>query len=103
MKAIRLEGYQAVVVNIPKADTRGELKALQNIIGGYIETFRVAEDAVLLVDEDGYVKCLPPNPAATLVAGKVILGTALLVGLAVNDDGEMCFTDFPERYYKKNT
>lgn len=102
MKAIILEGYQAVVVNIPKADTRDELKALQNIIGGYIETFRVAEDAVLLVDEDGYVKCLPPNPAATLVAGKVILGTALLVGLAVNDDGEMYFTDFPERYYKKN-
>lgn len=102
MKALKLEGRSAVLVEIPKADISDELKALQAIIGGYIETVRFAADAVMLVDEDGYVKCLPPNPAATLVAGKVILGTALLVGLAVNHEGDVYFTDFPERYYKES-
>lgn len=102
MKALKLEGRSAVLVEIPKADISDELKALQAIIGGYIETVRFAADAVMLVDEDGYVKCLPPNPAATLVAGQVILGTALLVGLAVNHEGEVYFTDFPERYYKES-
>ena len=98
MKAIKFEGRKNSLVNIPAMDIRDETKALQNIIGGYLEAVRISEDAVMLVDEDGYVKCLPPNPAATLVAGKVILGTALLVGLAVNDDGELYFTDVPKRF-----
>jgi hypothetical protein len=91
-----------VLVEIPKVDIRDELKALRAIIGGYIETVHIAADAVLLVDEDGYVKCLPPNPAATVFARQMILGTALLCGLAVNADGEMYFSDRPERYYKES-
>ena len=98
MRALLFQGKEIAVVNIQKGDIRDETKALQAIIGGYIETVRIAEDAVMLVDEDGYCKCLMPNPAASAFAGQVILGTALVVGLAENADGELYFTDFPKRY-----
>ena len=102
MKALKIEGRRVELVEIPETNVRDELKALQTIIGGYIETVRIAVDAVMLVDEDGYVKCLPPNPAAAVLAGQMILGTALVCGLAVNEDGEMYFSDCPECYYKEN-
>ncbi len=98
MKAIKFEGRKNSLVNIPAMDIRDETKALQNIIGGYLEAVRISEDAVMLVDEDGYVKCLPPNPAASAFAGQMILGTALVVGLAENADGELYFTDVPARF-----
>lgn len=76
MKALKFAGRKIEIVSIPPMDIRDETKALQNIIGGYIETVRLADDAVMLVDEDGYCKCLPPNLAASAFAGQVILGTA---------------------------
>lgn len=98
MKALLFQGKEIAVVSIKNCDIRDETKALQSIIGGYLEAVRIAEDAVMLVDEDGYCKCLPPNPAASMFAGQVILGTALVVGLAENADGELYFTDFPKRF-----
>lgn len=98
MIALRFQGRKIDTVNIQQTDIRDETKALQAIIGGYIETVRLADDAAMLVDEDGYVKCLPPNPAASSFAGRLIVGTALVVGLAENADGELYFTDCPHRY-----
>ena len=98
MKALLFQDKEIAVVNIQKGDIRDETKALQAIIGVYIECVRTADDAVMLVDEDGYCKCLMPNLAASAFAGQVILGTALVVGLAENADGELHFTDLPKRY-----
>lgn len=99
MKAIQFGFSHAALVDIPASDTRDELTALQNIIGGYIETIRIKDDAVLLVDEDGLMKGLMPNPTATNYVGRIILGTALLVGLTKNENGEMVFSDVPEHFY----
>lgn len=98
MKTLKFEGRCIERVEIPQMDIREELKALQHIIGGYIEVVRIADDAVMLVDEDGYCKCLPPNPAASAFTGQMIVGTALVVGVVANEDGEQFFTDAPERY-----
>lgn len=98
MTALRFQGRKIDTVNIQQTDIRDETKALQAIIGGYIETVRLTEDAVMLVDEDGLAKCLPPNPAASAFSGQLIVGTALVVGLAENAAGELYFTDCPHRY-----
>lgn len=98
MKALRFQGRKIDTVSIPPMDICDETKALQNIIGGYLEIVRIADDAVMLVDEDGYCKCLPPNPIASAFAGQIILGTALVVGLAQNADTELFFTDVPKRF-----
>lgn len=98
MTALRFQGRKIDTVSIPQTDVRNETKALQAIIGGYIECIRITDDAVMLVDEDGLAKCLPPNPAASAFAGQLIIGTALVVGLAENADGELYFTDCPHRY-----
>ena len=98
MKAIRFEGRKIDAVNLGTMDIRDQTKALQRLIGGYIEVVRIADDAAMLVDEDGYCKCLPPNPAASLFAGRLILGTALVVGIAENEDEELYFTDCPKRF-----
>ena len=58
------------------------LEALQNLVGGYIETLTVFEDAVLIFNEEGRLKGLPVNCR--------IFGIEL-VGI----DGED-FTDVPE-------
>lgn len=98
MKALKFEGSSIKPIEIAQMDVYDETKALQTIIGGYLEAVRLSEDAVMLVDEEGYCKCLPPNPAASLLSGRRILGTALVVGLAENADGELYFTDCPSRY-----
>ena len=98
MIALKFEGTKISAINIGNMDIRDQTKALQHIIGGYLEAVRIADDAVMLVDEDGYCKWLPPNPAATAFAGQMILGTALDVGLAENAEGELYFTDVPARF-----
>lgn len=51
----------------------------REIIGGYLEPVRLpAGGDILLVDEDGFAKQLPPNGAATKLAGRPIVGPALM-------------------------
>ena len=102
MKVLKFEGRKITLVEIPKMNIHDELKASQNMIGGYIETICISKDAVMLVDEDGYCKCLPPNPSASAFAGQMIVGTALVVGTAANADGDLYFTDVPKRFTKEN-
>ncbi len=65
-----------------------ELKALQKVIGGWLESFTFAADACILCDEEGRLKDLPFN---VKLFGNPFFGNILLVG--VNDD-EFC--DFPD-------
>lgn len=60
------------------------LKALQNAVGGYIETVIFAEDCTLVVNEEGKLQGLPMN---FRIFGDVIAGTALFVGV---DGVEFC-------------
>lgn len=61
------------------------LEALQQAVGGYVETVTFCSDAVLLCDEEGKIKNRPMN---VKLFGEEFVGTILIVG--VNGDE---FTD----------
>lgn len=89
------------IEEITGSNAHEELKAMQNAIGGYIETVRFGRDVALLVDEMGTLKALRQNPLASLIAQRIILGTALLVGVEPDPDGDGDrFCDCPERYLR---
>ena len=84
MKAIIKRPFEPVgrIIEIPNT-----LKALQTQVGGYIETFTVASDLVIICDEEGKLKGKPYN---CTILGDDLVGTILAVGV----DGEE-FADVP--------
>lgn len=87
MKAIKLEGRI-----ISEIEIENTLEAFQDAVEGYIETLQIVPDkAVMLVNEEGLNMGLLPNPCASALAGTLIVGNALVVGV----DGEE-FTDIPD-------
>ena len=83
MKAIyKAPGCMPEAVDIPN-----RLKDLQSAVGGYIEAVTIAEDAVLLCNEEGRLLRLPHN---VRFLGEDFVGPILIVG-ADNKSGE--FTD----------
>ena len=54
------------------------LEALQQAVGGYIETFTVATDLVIICNEEGRLINLPYN--CTIAGGVDFVGTILFVG-----------------------
>ena len=81
-------------VTIAANTVEDELHALQTLVGGYIECVRLTDEAAMLVDEEGLLKNLPRNDLASLIAQRPIVGTALIVGIAHTEDGDV-FTDCP--------
>lgn len=87
MKALRLEARSIIEVDIENT-----LEALQNAVDGYIETLTlVPGKAVMIVNEEGLLRGMTPNPIASAVANTQIVGPAVVVGV----NGEE-FTDVPE-------
>ena len=87
MKAIKFESR-----NITEIDIENKLEAFQAAVDGYIETLQLIPDkVVMIVNEEGLLRGLAPNPFASAVAGTMIVGNALVVGV----DGEE-FTDIPK-------
>lgn len=64
------------------------LKALQDCVGGYIETVPLTRDVVIICNEEGRLLGLPPNP----VMGGDFIGPVLLVGVKGDE-----FTDLTDR------
>lgn len=84
MKAMKCAGFRIEGIEILNV-----LDELQRAVGGYIETLTlIPGKAVMIVNEEGRILGLPVNPAASSLAGTLIVGTALIVGV----DGEE-FTD----------
>lgn len=98
MKTLKIENRKVTLIDIANSTPDEELHAMQAAIGGYIETVRISEDAALIVDEEGLLKVLNQNALASLVSRQQIVGTALLVGVETDADGEQVFCDCPERY-----
>ena len=75
-------------------DIDNTLAALQNAVGGYIETTTVASDCCIICDEDGKLVGLPFN---CRLCGRVFVGPILIVGV----DGDE-FTDLqrPEAFVR---
>ena len=89
MRALKLEMNSISIV-----DVDNELIALQEAVGGHIETVGLKDGGVMIVDEEGMLKQYPHNDLASYISEKHIYGTALIVGV----DGEE-FDDVPEQYY----
>jgi hypothetical protein len=54
------------------------LKQKQELVGGYIELIYLADNKVMIVNEEGLIHGLPFNTKATKIAKKYIVGNALL-------------------------
>ena len=63
------------------------LKALQEIVGGYIETVTMTSDAVIICNEEGRLMGLPDNCS---ICGVNFVGTIIAAGVKRDR-----FTDFP--------
>lgn len=57
-------------------DLENSLGALQNAVSGYIETVRLSNDAVMIVNEEGRLRGLPVNRAF----GRSFFGVIVVVG-----------------------
>lgn len=87
MKAIIIKGR-----TVSEVDIENTLEALQHAVDGYIETVTlIPGKAVMIVNEEGLLRGMAPNPIASTVANTQIVGPAVVVGV----DGED-FTDIPE-------
>ena len=63
------------------------LEALQKAVGGYIETVTIAEDLVILCDEEGRLKDKPYN---CTICGVDFVGDIVMAGVAGEE-----FADLP--------
>ena len=78
------EAYMTVIKN--------ELETLQKIVGGYIETVTLADDFVVICNEDGRIKKLPQN---CNVCGVDFVGTIIFAGVCEDE-----FANLPITYSK---
>ena len=60
-------------------DKRPSLQEAQAIVGGYVEIVIDNGDMQLLVNEEGLLKDLPLNQEASLMAGRPLVGPALVL------------------------
>lgn len=89
MRAMKIELNSISIV-----DVENDLHALQEAVGGHIETVGLKDGGVMIVDEEGMLKQYPHNDLASYISGRHIYGTALIVGA---DDED--FDDVPDQYY----
>lgn len=68
----------------PGNDADWPIEKLQKFVGGYIEVIRIGEqNRALVVNEEGYIHCLPRNIAATkLIRVPVMMGNGSVCGNA---------------------
>ena len=67
-----------------------ELKVMQQLVGGYIETLRISDNGILVMNEEGKLLGLEPNFYLGAI-GDTIVGPVLVVG----ENGDE-FADLPE-------
>jgi len=60
-------------------DREPTLEESQQFVGGLVELVYLDGGDQLLVNEEGLIKDLPPNPSASAIAGKHIVGNALVL------------------------
>ena len=99
MKAIKIEPTGDIQrVEITGEDVSAQNDSIYSYLGGYFDIVRLGRDACMLVDEEGLLKGLTPNPMAMMIAGyPMLVGTAVLVGTRPGPDGDE-FCAAPERF-----
>lgn len=87
MKALLINNY-----DLEEIEVENTLGALQKQVGGYIETVTlIPGKAVMIVNEEGLLLGFGLNSVASKIAGRKIVGPALIVCV----DGEE-FTNIPK-------
>ncbi|GAB3865501.1 hypothetical protein GCM10028801_36090 [Nocardioides maradonensis] len=81
---------------VERREISADLATLQSLVGGLIEHVPVSLDAHLWCNEEGRLLRLPINKEASILAGRLIVGPAVLVG--VDEDGED--TDLPAEWLR---
>lgn len=78
--AILLQPDQVVVLQVRRSDL-DDLDFFHRYIKGFIEIVRLHDDVVMIVDDEGKMKGLPINKAATCLynCDDVIVGSALVM------------------------
>lgn len=99
MKALRIDTDGIMqMADITGGTVEEQNECIWSILGGYFDCVRMAEDAIMLVNDEGALNGLPVNHAAMTISGYPLLfGTALVVGLEDTHDGAI-FTDCPKRF-----
>lgn len=69
---------------IRRVEVKNELKALQETVGGYIETLTLAEGVVLICNEEGKLLNMEPNTHFYTINGEF-----LLVGVNGEEFGDL--------------
>ena len=64
-------------------DIPNKLRVLQDYVGGYIETLKIADDVVMIFNEEGKMLDLAPNFFVGAI-GDVIVGPVIIAG----EDGD---------------
>lgn len=59
--------------------TRPTLREAQAIVDGYVELVQLASGDQLLVNEEGLLRGLPLNEKASALAGRYIVGNAIIL------------------------
>lgn len=101
MRAMLLKGFLISMI-----DLENTLPAMQQAIGGKIETTTLRDDGVMISDRDALPKERPYNNLASLIAGTSIYGDAVIVG-AEGDafcdipDPFLALLNFPEDYFRQ--
>ena len=62
------------------------LDEAQKVVGGYVETVELGNGDIMLVNEEGLIKELEPNPEAIAMCGRFIVGDVAIVKSEVRGD-----------------
>lgn len=78
---------RAIVKEVGKKPTvteiKNELEVFKSLVGGYIEVVRVTPDILMICNEEGKMRGLPPNFST---GHDVIVGTAVFVAFDGKED-----------------
>lgn len=76
----KIKGISMRVDEQPQVEEiENDLRAFQRYVGGYIQTVKISDDVVMIVNEEGKLMRLPPNFLCDTIHD-VIVGNAIFVG-----------------------
>lgn len=87
LKAVKLASDSPLLMPVqgkatpvmPANGTDFKLREVQKMVGGYVEVVYLRDGRIMLADEEGLLKGLPLNRAASRMAGRPIVGPALVM------------------------
>lgn len=78
------------------------LSAMQNLVGGFIETVTLKQGLVIVCNEEGKILNLPVNKILKADGYReVIVGDFFIAGVGTDEDGEPDLSSIPEQFIDK--